>query len=114
MNGLLEPERHDWVAWGFIATILAIVAAIAAMAMCCGCASFETWELDRTTGQMVLVAKGNTNGILRDYTVRRRYDPATGRLVEEETTSRSTTSDILKGMNEIGGTLVNAAEKVMP
>ena len=114
MNEPLRPEPTDWVAWGFIGTILALVAALAALAMGSGCASYETWALDRATGQMVLVGKGRSDGLLRDYSVNRRYDPATGNLIEETITTKSTTSDVLRGVNEIGGTLVNAAGKVMP
>lgn len=79
-----------------------------------GCATYEKWELDKETGEMVLVARGSTRGFFRDLEEDRTYDPATGKLVRERTATKSTTSDVMGAANELLGTATATAAKVAP
>lgn len=79
-----------------------------------GCATYEVYELDRATGQMVLVGKGQSVGAFRDLSVAKQYDAATGKLVGETTVSKSTTSDIMGAANQLIGTATATAAKVAP
>lgn len=79
-----------------------------------GCATYETWALDPATGQLVMVGKGNTTGILRNYVTKRTYDKDTGRLIEETAASTSTTAEIMGAFNELIGTLSDVWNKNKP
>jgi hypothetical protein len=103
------PNREEeLVAWGFILVMLLLVGILCALAMCSGCAHYE---VDRATG------RGSSYGFLRSMSVTesRTYGPD-GKVTSETIVidTKSTTGDVLMGLNEIGGTLVNAAEKVAP
>lgn len=107
----MQPQFDDGqekVAWGFILVMLALVAALALMATCSGCAHYS---VDRATGT------GSSYGFLRSMSVTetRTYN-ADGKLLSETVVidTKSTTGDVLLGINEIGGTLVDAAQKVKP
>lgn len=88
--------------------VVAALSIVVLLAMLCGCASYT---VDRATGT------GSSYGFLRSMSVTetRAYGPD-GKLVSETVIidTKSTTGDVLMGLNEIGGTLVNAAEKVKP
>jgi len=76
-----------------------------------GCASYETWVLDPSTGQLVMVGKGSTEGVLRDIVVTRVYDPNTGKLVQETIAGTSTTANIIGVLNQLIGTLADVGAK---
>jgi hypothetical protein len=88
--------------------LMALIIALLLAYMACGCASYT---VDRATG------KGSSYGFLRSMSVTEtRTYGADGKVLSETVTinTQSTTGDVLMGLNEIGGTLVNAAEKVKP
>lgn len=92
----------------------AIIVTLLLVWLCCSCAHYSTYVLDNETGEMVKVAEGTSYGAFRDLNVSRTYDPVTGKLINETIITKSTTSDILMGMNQVMGTMVDAAGKIKP
>jgi hypothetical protein len=93
--------------------VLLILAAMMCYA-CVGCATFEVYELDKVTGEMVLVKYGQSAGFLRNMSIVKQYDAETGNLIGETVTTQSSTPDLLLGVNEVLGTLFTGASKAMP
>jgi len=95
--------------------VLVVVVILATIGMLmAGCATYETYALDPVTKEMVLVGKGNAGGFLRDYVVTKTYDKDTGKLIQETIASTSTAATVMSALNEIGGTLIDAAGKAKP
>lgn len=92
------------LAWLMFLAAVAIVALGIAASMS-GCAHYS---VNPATGE------GSSYGFLRSMTVSRTFDPATGKMVQETIATQSTTGDVLMGLNELTGTLVDAAGKARP
>jgi len=105
------PNEHqqEYAAMVSVAVVLIAGLALSMALTMCGCASYT---VNRDTG------KGSSWGFLRSINVTesKTYDPTTGKLILEtvQINTASNTGDVLMGLNELTGTLVDAAAKVKP
>lgn len=115
MRNEIQPDGRGTIAT--IAGVLLIAAGLALIFLALalqGCAHQETYIIDPVTGEKIITGGMDSYGVFKNIAETRKYDPATGKLIEVTTQSTSTTAEIMLGANELLGTMVEGASKVSP